>query len=111
MCCDLALMPERVVLVLAVEVPEGGIDDPARGVAETAEAAAVLQRVRDPAEVVELDLRAVAGEDALVHAHGPIASDAARRALAGRLAGGELKKPVRRPNDAARVVHHGHNAR
>src|SRR5579859_2773981 len=74
---DLALVPERVVLVLAVEVAERGIDDPARRVAEPAQAAAVLERVRDPAEVVELDLRALVGQDALVHAHRPVASDAA----------------------------------
>src|SRR5260370_39051312 len=57
-----ALVPERVVLVLAVEVPEGGVDDPARGVAKAAQAAAVLKRVGDSAEVVELDLRPLVGQ-------------------------------------------------
>src|SRR5690242_14471231 len=78
----LALVPQRVVFVLAVEVAERGVDDPACRVAEAAQAAPVLQRVRDPAEVVELDLRTLVGQDALVHAHRPVASDAARRALA-----------------------------
>src|SRR6266568_980973 len=85
-----ALVPQGVVLVLAVEVAERGIDDPARRVAKATEAAAVLQRVRDPAEVVELDLRPVVGEDDLVHAgllH--VAADR-QQARAGRLLGPEL---------------------
>src|SRR5437773_12314082 len=111
MRCDLAFVPERVVLVLAVEVAESRVDDPARRITEPAEAAAVLQRVRDAAEVVQLNLRPVVAEDALVHAHRPVAPDAAGRALAARLVGVELEKPVRRPHDAVRVVHHDHAAR
>src|SRR5438046_9429799 len=95
MGAHLALVPERVVLVLDVEVAERGVDDPARRVAEPAEAAAILQRIRDAAEVVELDLRPVIAEDALVHAHRPVASHAARSALAARLVRAELEEPVR----------------
>src|SRR5258708_21650170 len=69
---DVALVAERVVLVLAVEVAERGVDDPARRVAKAAQAAAVLQRVGDAAEVVELDLRPLIGKDALVHPHCPV---------------------------------------
>src|SRR2546429_9048124 len=101
-----AFVPERVVLVLAVEVAERGVDDPARRVAEPAEAAAVLQRVRDAAGAVELDLRPVVAEDALVHAHRPVAPDAARRALAARLVRIELEEPARRSPGAVRAVHH-----
>src|SRR5260221_243277 len=42
---DVALVPERVVLVLAGEVPERGVDDPARRVAKAAQAAAELDLV------------------------------------------------------------------
>src|SRR5712692_6801406 len=70
---DLALVPERVVFVLVVEVAEGGVDDPASRIAKAAQTTAVLQRVRDAAEVVELDLRPLVGQDALIHAHRPVA--------------------------------------
>src|SRR5258706_4623606 len=82
---DVALVPERVILVLAVEVAERGVDDPARRVAKAAQAAAVLQGVGDAAEVVKLDLRPLVGQDALVHAHRPVTADAAGRALAAGL--------------------------
>src|SRR5438067_267288 len=71
---------------------------------------AVFGRVRDAAEVVELDLRPVVAEDALVHAHRPVAPHAARRALAARLVRVELQQPVRGAHDAVRVVHHDHAA-
>src|ERR1041384_5826828 len=80
-----ARVVEAVLLVLVVEVPHRRIGDPPGGVAEAAEAAAVLQRVRPLAQVLQLDLAALVRKDALVHAHGPVAADAARRALAARL--------------------------
>src|SRR5712692_2497779 len=92
---DVALVPERVVFVLAVEVAERGVDDPAGRVAKAAQAAAVLQSVGDAAEAVELDLRPLVGQDALVHPHRPVAADAARRALAAGLVRVELQQPVR----------------
>src|SRR5690242_7543338 len=111
MRADIAFMPQRVVLVLAAEVAERGIDDPARGVAETAEAASVLERVGNLAQVGELDLGALVREDALVHAHRPVAADATWRALAARLVCVELQEPVGRLDDAVAVVHHDHAAR
>src|SRR5258708_10399779 len=92
---DVALVPERVVLVLAVEVAERGVDDPARRIAKAAQAAAVLKRVGDAAEVVELDLRPFVGQDALVHAHRPVAADAAPRAFAAGLVRVELQEAMR----------------
>src|SRR5438132_9730687 len=91
---DVALMPERVVLVLAAEVTNRGVDHPARRVSEATQAAAVLERIGNALKDVELDLRTLVGEDALVCAHGPIAADAARRAFATRLMGVELQQPV-----------------
>src|SRR5438445_490878 len=61
-----ARMPQRVVLVLLTEVPEGRIDDPARRVAQAAEASAVLQTVGDPLEDPELDPRPFVSRDAVV---------------------------------------------
>src|SRR6266508_2275135 len=87
---NLAFVPQRVVLVLLAEVPEGEADDPARGVAQAAEAAPILQTVGDPQQRVDLDLRTLVGEDPLVRAYGPVAADAAGRALAARLVGIEL---------------------
>src|SRR5712691_10248307 len=72
---------QAVLLVFVAEVPHGGLDHPARRVAEPAEAAAVLEAIGDALEDPELDLRALAGEDSLVCAHGPVAADAAGRAL------------------------------
>src|SRR5260370_27263763 len=80
-----ALVPQRVVLVLLAEVAEGRIDDPTRGVPETAKTPAVLETIRDSLQRVELDLRALIGQDPLVGPHRPIAADAARPALAARL--------------------------
>src|SRR5437016_6001322 len=79
-----AFVPQRVVLVLVAEVAERGVDDPTGRVAEPAQAASVLQRIRNAAQVVELDLRTLVVENALVHADGPVAADATRRALAAR---------------------------
>src|SRR6202521_1715109 len=79
---DVAGVPERVVLVLLAEVAEGRVDDPARRVAEPAQAAAVLEAVCDALEDAQLELRALVGKDALVAPHRPVAADAARRALA-----------------------------
>src|SRR5438270_12449668 len=73
-----------VLIVLAVEVPHRRVDHPAGGVAEAAQAAAVLQRVGDLAQVLQLDGTALVGEDPLVHAHCPVAADATRSALAAR---------------------------
>src|SRR5690242_5820735 len=95
---------QAVLLVLAVEVPHRRVDDPAGRVAEAAKAAPVLQRVRDLAQVLQLDLAALVGEDPLVHAHSPVAADTARRALAARLARVELEQAVRRADHAVRVV-------
>src|SRR6266581_3913439 len=103
-----ARVPERVVLVLVAEVAERGVDHPAARVTQAAEAATVLQAVRDPLEDVKLDLRALVGQDALVGPHRPVLADAARRALAARLVGVELQQPMRRLDDAVRVVHHDH---
>src|SRR5205823_2642811 len=108
---DVAFVAEAVVLVLLAEVADGRVDDPAGRVAEAAQAPAVLQAVRHTDERAELDLRALVGEDPLVGPHRPVAADPARRALAARLVGVELEQPVRRLDDAMRVVHHDHAAR
>src|SRR5690348_17167568 len=68
-------VPQRVVLVLLAEVAERGVDHPAARVTEAAKAAAVLQAVRDPLQDVELDLRALVGEDALVGPRSPVLAD------------------------------------
>src|SRR6266851_4320452 len=73
---------QAVLLVFVVEVPHRRFDHPAGGVAEAAQAAAVLQAVRDALEDAELDLGALAGKDAFVRTDGPVAADATRRALA-----------------------------
>src|SRR5712692_11327272 len=73
---------QAVLLVLVVEVPHGRLDHPARCVAKPTQAAAVLQAVRHALENAQLDLGALAGEDPVVGAHGPVAADAAWRALA-----------------------------
>src|SRR5579859_2148740 len=101
---------ERVILVLAAEMAEGRIDDPSCGVAESAEAAPVLEAVGHALQDAELDLRALVGQDLLVCAHRPVAADPARRALAARLPRIELEQPVRRLDDTVRVVHHDHAA-
>src|SRR6266851_3725956 len=98
-----ARMPQSVVLVLIAEVAERGVDHPAARVTQAAEAAAILQAVGDPLQDVQLDLRALVGEDALVGPRRPVLADAARRALAARLVGVELQQPVRRRDDAMRV--------
>src|SRR2546426_12047340 len=85
---DVALMPESVVLVLLSEVADGGGDHPAGRVPQTAQAPAVLQPVRDAEQRIELDLRALPRQDALVSAHRPNAAHAAWRALVTRLVGG-----------------------
>src|SRR5207245_6421287 len=108
---DVALMPESVVFVLLAEVADGGVDHPAGRVSETAQAPAVLQPVRDADQRIELDLRALPGQDALVSAHRPVAADAAWRALATRLVGVELEQPVRGLHHAVGVVHHDHAGR
>src|SRR6202521_49703 len=108
---DVAGVPEGVVLVLLAEVAESRVDDPARGVAEPAQAAAVLEAVRDALEDAQLELRALVGQDALVGPHRPVAADAARRALATGLVRIELEQPVGGPDHAVRVVHHDHAAR
>src|SRR6266581_3804538 len=95
-------------LAHVARVAERGVDHPAARVTQAAEAATVLQAVRDPLEDVKLDLRALVGQDALVGPHRPVLADAARRALAARLVGIELQQPMCRLDDAVRVVHHDH---
>src|SRR5260370_32624332 len=73
---------QAVLLVLVVEVPHRRFDHPAGRVAEATQTAAVLQAVRHALEDAELDLGALAREDAFVRADGPVAADAAWRALA-----------------------------
>src|SRR3984893_17419413 len=81
----IALVSQAVVLVLLAEVAHRRLDDPAGRVAQAAEAAPVLQPVGDALEHAELQPRTFVGQDAVVGAHGPVAADAARRALAARL--------------------------
>src|SRR5260370_5317953 len=77
---DVACVPKGVVLVLLAEMAHRRVDDPPTGVAESAEAAAVLEPIGDPLQEVELDLRAFVGEDALVGPHRPVLAEPARRA-------------------------------
>src|SRR5256885_3769349 len=109
-CSHVAFMPEGVILVLLAEVPEGGVDHPARGVAKAAETAAVLQAVRNAQQSIDLDLRSLVGQDPLVGPHCPVAADAARRAFAARLKCVKLEQPVSGADDAVLVVHHDHAA-
>src|SRR5713101_3338822 len=102
---------EAVLLVLVVEVPHRRFDHPAGRVAEAAQAAAVLQAFRHAFEDAELDLRALAGEDAFVRADGPVAADATGRALAAGLEGVEAQQSRRCFDDAVRVVHDDDPAR
>src|SRR5437879_5159818 len=53
-CPDVALVPERVVLVFLAEVADRGVDHPAGRIAEAAQAPPVLQPVRDADQRVEL---------------------------------------------------------
>src|SRR5260370_42213504 len=73
---------QAVLLVFVFEVPHRRLDHPTGGIAQPAEAAAVLKAVRDPPEDPGPDLRALAGQDSVVRAHRPVAADAAWRALA-----------------------------
>src|SRR5437660_9900198 len=68
---DVAFVPQGVVLVLLAEVAKRGVDHPAGGIAETAEAAAVLQAVRTALKDVELDLRALRVQDQPIGPHMP----------------------------------------
>src|SRR6476646_1389324 len=79
---DGAGLVQAVLLVLVAEVGHRRLDDPAGGVAEPAQAPAALQPLLNPIEKGHLDLRALAGQDSLVGPDGPVAADAARRALA-----------------------------
>src|ERR1700682_6698881 len=72
-----ARVPQAVVFVLRVEVAHRGLDHPAGGVAQAAQAAPVLQPIGDALEDAELELRALVGKDAVVCAHRPVAADAA----------------------------------
>src|SRR5712692_475165 len=105
-----ALVPQRVVLVLLAEVAERGVDHPARRVTQAAQAAPVLQAVRHSLQRVELDLRTLVGEDPLVCAHRPVAADSTWRALAARLVGVELEQAIGGADDAVLVVHDDHAA-
>src|SRR4029077_3698831 len=107
---NVALVPERVVLVLAAEVAERGVDHPAARVAQAAQAAPVLQAVGNALEDLEVDSRALVAEDALIRPDRPVLADAARGALAARFVRVEPHEPVRGLDDAVRVVHHDHPA-
>src|SRR5438309_1973191 len=96
---------EAVLLVLVVEVTHRRLDHPTSRVAKSTQAAAVLQAVRHAFENSELDLRALAGEDAVVRAHRPVAADAARCALAAGLEGVKAQQPRRGFDNAVGVVH------
>src|SRR5215467_8704172 len=84
-----ALVPQHVLLVLVAEVLHRRHDHPAGRVAQAAEAPAVLQALLNAVENLQVHHGAVARQDALVRAHGPVAADAAGRALPARLAGVE----------------------
>src|ERR1700676_4830773 len=86
---DIALVTQAVVFVLVVEVAHRRLDHPAGRVAQTAEAATILQTVRDSFEDAELELRSLVRQDAVVGAHRPVAADAAGRAFAAGLVGVE----------------------
>src|SRR6266550_5655883 len=107
---DVALVPERVVLIFLAEMTERRVDDPAARITEAAQAAAVLQPVGNALQRVELDLRALVGEDALIGPDRPVLADPAWCAFAARLVRIELEETVRRLDDAMRVVHHDHTA-
>src|SRR5438093_1161419 len=64
-------MPERVVLVLAAEVTNRGVDHPARRVSEATQAAAVLERIGNALKDVELDLRDAGLLDVAADRHEP----------------------------------------
>src|SRR6266566_4961717 len=68
-----AFVSQRVIFVFVSEMPERGVDHPTGGVAQTAQAPAVLQAVGDSEQGVDLDLRALVGEDAFVGTHRPVA--------------------------------------
>src|SRR5258708_8029192 len=108
---DVAGVPEAVVLVLVAEVAHGRLDGPAGRVAQTAQAASVLQAVGDSLEDAELQLRALVREDAVVGPDCPVAADAAGRALAARLVGVEAQQARGALDDAVRIVHHDDAAR
>src|ERR1700674_1129440 len=58
-----ARLVEAVLLVFVAEVVHRRLDDPARGVAEAAQAAAALQLLLDAVQECELDLRTFVGQD------------------------------------------------
>src|ERR1700682_307896 len=108
---DVARVPEAVVLVLVVEMPHGRLDDPAGGVAQAAQAPAVLQAIGDTLEDPELELGSLVRQDAFVCPNRPVAADATWGAFAARLEGVEAQQPRGRLDDAVRVVHHDDAAR
>src|SRR5215472_9475353 len=87
-----ALVAQRVLLVLVAEMPHRRHDHPARGVAQAAQAAAVLEALLDAVQDLQIHRAALAGEDPLERANGPVATHAARRALAARLVGVEAEQ-------------------
>src|SRR5487761_751064 len=102
---DVARVPEAVVLVLVVEMPHRRLDHPAGGVAQAAQASAVLQTVGDALEDAELELGSFVRQDAFVCPDRPVAADATGGALAARLERVEAQQPCGRLDDAVRVVH------
>src|SRR5207244_8785028 len=103
---DVALVSERVVLIFLAEMTERRVDDPAARITEAAQAAPVLKPVGNALQRVELDLRALVGEDALIGPDRPVLADPAWCAFAAGLVRIELEETVRRLDDAMRVVHH-----
>src|ERR1700682_363262 len=108
---NVAGVSECVVFVLIAEMAVGRLDDPAGRVAQAAQAAPVLQPLGDALEDAELELGAFVGQDPFVGAYGPVAADAARRALAAGLERVEAQEAGRRLDHAVRVVHHDDAAR
>src|ERR1700682_5969079 len=100
-----ARVPQAVVFVLRVEVAHRGLDHPARGVAQAAQASPVLEPVRNALQESELELRPLIREDAVVGANRPVGADAAGRALAARLEGVEPQQSGGCLHDAVRIVH------
>src|SRR2546430_9368504 len=80
-----AFVSQRVIFVFLSEMPERGVDHPTGGVAQTAQAPAVLQAVGDPEQHIDLDLRALRGQDALERTYSPLSPHAALPAFAARV--------------------------
>src|SRR5438067_12436742 len=82
---DVALVPERVVLIFLAEMTERRVDDPAARITDAGQAAAVLQPVGNALQRGDLDRRAHVCGDARIGPDGPLLADAAWCALPARL--------------------------